>query len=93
MGFTSPNPIDIFVGGRIRFRRTMLGMSEDGLAGALGVAPGQIRKYEEGVDRVSASRLHDIADVLDVHFSFFFKNSPPSTGGGLRDVTDLSTFA
>lgn len=86
MGRRLSNAIDVFVGRRIRLRRAMLEMSEDELAAALGVAAGEIRKYERGEVRVSAKRLERIADILEVHFSFFFEDAPFSTGGGLSEV-------
>jgi transcriptional regulator with XRE-family HTH domain len=78
MGRRLPNAIDVYVGRRIRLRRAMLEMSEDELAAALGVAAGEIRKYERGQERVS--------DILEVHFSFFFEDAPFSAGGGLSKV-------
>ena len=70
---SKPNPIDIHVGGRVRLRRTLLGMSQEKLAQALGLTFQQIQKYETGMNRVSASRLWDISDALDVPVAFFFE--------------------
>lgn len=67
-----PNPIDVHVGNRIRVRRTLLGMSQESLADAIGLTFQQIQKYEKGANRVSSSRLLDIAGVLDVEIQFFF---------------------
>ena len=67
-----PNPIDVHVGGRIRLRRTLLGMSQEGLAEAIGVTFQQVQKYEKGANRVSSSRLLDIAGVLDVEIPYLF---------------------
>jgi transcriptional regulator with XRE-family HTH domain len=67
-----PNPIDVHVGNRIRLRRTLLGMSQETLADALGVTFQQIQKYEKGANRVSSSRLMDIAGALDVDIPYFF---------------------
>lgn len=64
----------------------MLEMGEEELAAALGVDAGEIRKYERGQERVSANRLERIAKILQVHFSFFFKNAPYSPGGGLSEA-------
>ncbi|EJF78462.1 hypothetical protein MCO_00646 [Bartonella sp. DB5-6] len=63
---------DIFVGKRIRFRRKMLKMSQKQLAHALNVSYQQIQKYETGLNRVSAGRLKDIADILSVPLTFFY---------------------
>jgi transcriptional regulator with XRE-family HTH domain len=71
-----PSPIDVHVGGRIRLRRTLLGMSQERLGEALGLTFQQIQKYERGVNRVGASRLFDLSRVLDVPISFFFDDMP-----------------
>jgi transcriptional regulator with XRE-family HTH domain len=67
-----PNPIDVHVGARVRLRRTLLGMSQEKLGEALGLTFQQVQKYERGANRVGASRLFDLARVLDVPVSFFF---------------------
>ncbi len=71
-----PSPIDVHVGGRIRLRRTLLGMSQERLGESLGLTFQQIQKYERGVNRVGASRLFDLSRVLDVPISFFFDDMP-----------------
>lgn len=71
-----PSPIDVHVGGRIRLRRTLLGMSQERLGEALGLTFQQIQKYERGVNRLGASRLFDLSRVLDVPISFFFDDMP-----------------
>lgn len=75
-GKKRPNPIDVHVGCRIRLRRTMSGMSQERLGDSLGITFQQIQKYERGTNRVGASRLQNIANILDVPVSFFFENSP-----------------
>ena len=67
-----PNPIDVHVGRRIRQRRTLLGMSQEKLAEAIGLTFQQVQKYERGSNRVSSSRLFDLTHVLDVPMSYFF---------------------
>lgn len=67
-----PNPIDVHVGARIRLRRTLLGMSQEGLADAIGLSFQQVQKYEKGANRVSSSRLFDLAHILDVQLPYFF---------------------
>lgn len=69
-----PNPIDIHVGGRIRMRRIMLGMSQQKLGEALGLTFQQVQKYERGTNRVGASRLWDLSNVLDVPIMFFYED-------------------
>lgn len=72
----SPSAIDVHVGGRVRLRRTMQGMSQEKLGQALGISFQQIQKYEKGTNRIGASRMHQIASVLDVPVSFFFEDAP-----------------
>jgi transcriptional regulator with XRE-family HTH domain len=75
-----PDPVDIHVGNRIRTRRLLLGMNQDTLAKALGLTFQQVQKYESGANRVSASRLSEIADALGVAIAYFFSDmqSPDS---------------
>jgi transcriptional regulator with XRE-family HTH domain len=68
-----PHPVDVHVGKRIRHRRWLVGMTQQQLAERVGIKFQQIQKYETGANRVSASRLWDIADALDVEVSFFFE--------------------
>lgn len=67
-----PNPVDIYVGKRLRLRRTILGLSQQALGKEAGITFQQIQKYERGVNRVGASRLHRFSNVLDVPVNFFF---------------------
>jgi len=76
-----PSPIDVHVGSRVRLRRTLLGMSQEKLGEALGLTFQQVQKYERGVNRIGASRLFDLARVLDVPISFFFDDLPTEMGG------------
>jgi transcriptional regulator with XRE-family HTH domain len=77
-----PNPTDKYVGSRVRMRRMMLGMSQEKLAGALGLTFQQIQKYEKGTNRISASRLQAISQILDAPVHFFFDGAPHSGKGG-----------
>jgi transcriptional regulator with XRE-family HTH domain len=77
-----PNPTDIYVGSRIRLRRTMLGMSQESLGEQLGITFQQIQKYEKGTNRVGASRLQAISTILNVPVSFFFEDQPNQGGPG-----------
>lgn len=65
--------VDVHVGKRIRHRRWMIGMTQQQLAEKVGIKFQQIQKYETGMNRVSASRLWDIAQAVDVPVSFFFE--------------------
>jgi transcriptional regulator with XRE-family HTH domain len=67
------HPVDVHVGKRIRHRRWLVGMTQQQLAERVGIKFQQIQKYETGANRVSASRLWDIADALEVPVSFFFE--------------------
>ena len=94
MNKKAPNPIDIFVGSRVRLRRLMVGMSQEALADRLGVTFQQVQKYEKGTNRISASRLQAISDVFRVPPSFFFQddeNTVPSAGIA-HETGDVSTF-
>ena len=75
-GSRRPNPIDIHVGSRVRFRRMLLGMSQEKLAERLGLTFQQIQKYEKGINRIGASRLFDLAQVLSVPVQFFYEEVP-----------------
>ncbi|ADH91226.1 transcriptional regulator, XRE family [Ancylobacter novellus DSM 506] len=72
----SPNPIDKHVGSRVRMRRMMIGMSQEKLGENLGITFQQIQKYEKGTNRIGASRLQNISNVLGVPVSFFFEGAP-----------------
>jgi transcriptional regulator with XRE-family HTH domain len=72
-----PNPIDVHVGARIRMRRLLLGMNQETLANALGLTFQQVQKYEGGANRVSASRLSAMAEILGVPISYFFGDLRP----------------
>ncbi len=66
------SPIDGHVGARVRMRRTLLGLNETKLGEELGLTFQQVQKYENGTNRVSASRLYDLSRVLDVSIEHFF---------------------
>ena len=70
------NPVDKHVGGRVRMRRMMLGMSQEKLGAGLGLTFQQVQKYEKGTNRISASRLQQSAGILQVPVTFFFEGAP-----------------
>jgi transcriptional regulator with XRE-family HTH domain len=72
----SPNPVDKHVGNRVRMRRMMLGISQQKLGDALGVSFQQVQRYENGANRIGASRLQRISDILEVPAAFFFQGAP-----------------
>ena len=88
-----PNPTDTHVGSRIRLRRNMLGMSQEKLGEALGITFQQIQKYEKGTNRVGASRLQAIANILGVPVAFFFEDLPGSEGAGSRGFAEDTSAA
>jgi len=67
------HPVDIHVGKRVRHRRWLVGMTQQQLAEKVGIKFQQIQKYETGANRVSASRLWDISEAMDVPVNFFFE--------------------
>lgn len=74
-----PNPIDVHVGDRIRRRRTLLGLSQEQFASLLGITFQQVQKYERGMNRIGASRLWDVAKVLDTEISYFYEEMDENT--------------
>jgi transcriptional regulator with XRE-family HTH domain len=73
MAKKSPNPTDKYVGSRVRMRRLMLGMSQEKLGEKLGLTFQQVQKYEKGTNRIGASRLQHISQILKVPVAFFFE--------------------
>jgi len=76
-----PNPVDVHVGSRVRLRRTLLGLSQEKLADAIGLTFQQVQKYERGANRIGASRLYELSRVLDVPVSFFFDDMTSDVAG------------
>jgi transcriptional regulator with XRE-family HTH domain len=75
-----PNPVDKYVGSRVRMCRLMLGMSQGALANQLGLTFQQVQKYEKGTNRISASRLQQMCHILQVPVPFFFDDAPRIAG-------------
>jgi transcriptional regulator with XRE-family HTH domain len=90
MAKKAPNPTDKHVGARVRMRRMMLGMSQEKLGDSLGLTFQQVQNYEKGANRIGASRLQQIAHILQVPVSFFFEGAPSvpgqATDGGFSDA-------
>lgn len=76
----APNPTDKHVGARVRMRRMMLSMSQEKLGNALDLTFQQVQKYEKGTNRIGASRLQQISNILQVPVSFFFEGAPHLPG-------------
>ncbi|HEV7368994.1 helix-turn-helix transcriptional regulator [Arenibaculum sp.] len=70
------NEIDVHVGQRLRLRRMLKGISQERLGEKLGLTFQQIQKYERGINRIGASRLYEIAQILDVPIGYFFEEMP-----------------
>ena len=82
MSTKAPNPVDKYVGSRVRMRRIMLGMSQEKLGLALGLTFQQVQKYENGTNRVGASRIQQISEILEVPVSFLFDGGPSGRPNG-----------
>jgi transcriptional regulator with XRE-family HTH domain len=81
------NAIDKKLGQRVRTRRLEIGMSQEKLAELLGVTFQQVQKYEKGVNRIAASRLHDIAASLDVPIAKFFEGLGGRAATGVAETS------
>lgn len=75
----APNPIDVHVGSQLKLRRTLLGLSQERLADELGITFQQVQKYEKGLNRIGASRLWDLSQVLGVSVAYFYENLDENT--------------
>ncbi|MDP9137430.1 MAG: helix-turn-helix transcriptional regulator [Pseudomonadota bacterium] len=102
MAKRNANPVDVHVGNRIRMRRVLIGMSQEKLGDRLGLTFQQVQKYEKGSNRVSASRLFAISEVLGVTLQFFYDGMPgavtatavePAAGEGGDPLADLLSSA
>ena len=82
MSTKAPNPVDKYVGSRVRMRLIMLGMSQEKLGEALGLTFQQVQKYEKGTNRVGASRIQQISEILQVPVSFLFEGGPSGIASG-----------
>ena len=84
----APNMVDLHVGMRIRLRRKAMGLSQDRLAEALGLTFQQVQKYERGLNRVSASKLYDIARTLRAAIPYFFEGLASPETANRSDVSE-----
>lgn len=73
---SAPDPIDVYVGSRVRMRRTLLGKSQANIGEALGLTFQQIQKYERGANRISSSKLYKLSNLLKVPVVYFFEELP-----------------
>lgn len=81
----APNPIDIHVGLRIRLRRKELGVSQERLAEAIGLTFQQVQKYERAANRVSASKLYEMARALETSTAYFFEGLADTATAAVGD--------
>ena len=85
------HPVDVHVGGRLKQRRTLMGLSQEKLAGQVGLTFQQIQKYEKGANRITASRLYQFGRILDVPPSFFFDDMPAEMRTGATAADGAET--
>ena len=86
------DPTDKHVGSRLRMRRVMLHMSQAVLGDAVVLTYQQVQKYEAGANRISASRLQQFSNILQVPVSFFFEGAPNAAAGKLGHPANVSAF-
>jgi transcriptional regulator with XRE-family HTH domain len=84
----SGNPVDKHVGGRVRARRIVLGMSPKDLADAVGTTPQQVDQWEAGTTRIGSKRLMELTKVLSVNAAFFFADSEPNEPSGETELKE-----
>jgi len=94
MSSKAPDPVDKYVGSRVRMRRIMLGMSQERLGEALSLTFQQVQKYEKGTNRMGASRIQQISEILQVPVSFLFEGGPSGRAGaqGFDGVSPSPTY-
>src|SRR3954463_11848620 len=89
----TPNPIDVRVGARLRLGRNKPGLSQEKLGEAIGLTFQQVQKYERGANRIGASRLHELSEILDVPVSFFFVDTDPVRAPAMGGFAELPAQA
>jgi transcriptional regulator with XRE-family HTH domain len=88
MSIKTPQDVDRLVGSRVRMRRMMVGVTQEKLGDACGITFQQIQKYEKGTNRIGASRLHQIARILEVPVEFFYEGATSDQNSGGPSVVD-----
>jgi len=84
------NPVDIYVGSRLRMRRSLLGISQNKMGSLIGVTFQQIQKYEKGVNRIGSSRLYQISKILLIPVSYFFDGYDETEEGANSGMVKVS---
>jgi transcriptional regulator with XRE-family HTH domain len=92
MSAKSPNPTDKHVGNRVRMRRMMAKMSQTTLGNAMSISFQQLQKYENGTNRLSAGRLHQLSHILQVSVSFFFEGLLLASEASSEEGADIDDF-
>ncbi len=87
------NAMDIHVGSRVRLRRMLIGMSQEKLGEMLGLTFQQVQKYEKGVNRIGAGRLHELGQVMSVPVQFFYEDAPGSAAAGFAEPSSENYVA
>jgi transcriptional regulator with XRE-family HTH domain len=87
------SPVDAHVGSRVRLRRMLVGLSQEKLGERMGLTFQQIQKYEKGVNRIGASRLFQLSQILEVPVQFFFEGAPPADGSSEGGFAEPGTEA
>ena len=87
-----PHPIDVHVGARVKLRRMILGMSQDALGRSLGLTFQQIQKYEKGVNRIGASRIFELSNLLDVPIQYFYDDYGDASAAPAPGMAEGDTF-
>lgn len=84
-----PDPVDIYVGSRVRLRRTVLGMSQERLAEQLGITFQQVQKYENASNRIGASRLYAISNILSVPVSYLYDGYQADASAVSEEISEF----
>jgi transcriptional regulator with XRE-family HTH domain len=85
----TPNPVDQHVGRRVRMRRKMLEISQQKLGDALGLTFQQVQKYEKGTNRIGASRMQQLSQILEVPVAFFYEGAPSASVQSIASASAL----
>ncbi len=85
---STPNPVDVHVGRRLRLRRTLQGMSQQKLGNALGLTFQQVQKYERGANRIGSSRLYQLSHILEVPVAYFFDEMDAGAEGAVPGLSE-----
>ena len=88
----TPDTVDVHVGQRLRVRRSLLGLSQEKLADAIGLTFQQVQKYEKGMNRISAGRLFQLSKILEVPVAYFYENLADQTANYALSDNEQESF-